>query len=330
MTDSVIRQYDGENASILLVVSVATRHETERRRFSNRRQLQTPFITENRKGWREETGKKLKTRNDTSQGDRQGAGYWVHCSGLLNAMQNTVFSYLKKTSLSFACVQGGRLALKCAWKLQTRVFLGWRKEKKVTFFLFLYFLLGFKPFHYHLRGRLLCGVNMVLQQNASKHPSGSGAVCPSVLPPCSVSALPAPHLGFGLCWDPAALPCAFLFALLDLEVFTYYGAVVSKWIPLLPYKGTNKLGSPCQEGASQRRDCSVFSCCDALVCFVCICDSKVAYGLLGTGPRWGVEEQGRSWMRVGCCAELEMMEKLITDHLFWVLCIPCHWRLNQC
>lgn len=63
------------------------------------------------------------------------AGYWVHCSGLLNAMQNTVFSYLKKTSLSFACVQGGRLALKCLWKLQTRVFLGWRKEKKSHIFI---------------------------------------------------------------------------------------------------------------------------------------------------------------------------------------------------
>lgn len=54
-----------------------------------------------------------------------------------------------------------------------------------------------------------------LQQNASEHPSGSRAVCPSALPPRSLCALPAPHVGFGLCWDPGALPCAFLFALLE-------------------------------------------------------------------------------------------------------------------
>lgn len=49
--DSVVRQCDCKNAYVLLVVSdIATHCETERRRFSSIRQLQTPLPAENRKG----------------------------------------------------------------------------------------------------------------------------------------------------------------------------------------------------------------------------------------------------------------------------------------
>lgn len=140
--DSVVRQCDCKNAYILLVVSVvATHHETKRRRFSSIRQLQTPFPAENRKGWRAETEKKLKRRNDTSLHDRRGR---APSSLLWSGMQNPALSYLKVVVLSFNCMQEGRLALEFVKAATLSLHVADKKVK--IFYLGVFFKFSCKSF----------------------------------------------------------------------------------------------------------------------------------------------------------------------------------------
>lgn len=172
-------------------------------------------------------------------------------------MQNTVFSYLKKNGLLFVCVQGGRLALKCVWKLQPPVFTQLEKEKS-HFYLFMYFLPGFKPFHDHLRGWLPCGVNTVLLV--------TGAL--------AAECLRASIWKQGCLSFRAAAPFTVCIACSSRGLRVVLGPRSTALCLLVCSAGANELGSPRQKGASRCRDCSVFASCDAVVRVVCICDSK--------------------------------------------------------
>lgn len=94
------------------------------------RQVQTRCSLQNAKRG-EETRKEAREKKLVCR--KGGAGYRACCFGMLNAVQNTVFPQLKKTSdLSFACVQRGRLALNVYESCKTVSIFGW--GEKVTLF----------------------------------------------------------------------------------------------------------------------------------------------------------------------------------------------------
>lgn len=47
-------------------------------------------------------------------------------------------------------------------------------------------------------------------------------------------------------------------------------------------------------------------------------------GHMGQYLQQGLRDMEGSWKWLDCSAEVKVMEKLITDHLFSVLCIPWH------